>query len=84
MRASRSGTIVAATSPPVPAARSSAASAVSGSAASSATVRPANVTASASARSPAPWHSGHGVTSTWLSARRRSVALAVLASVCST
>ena len=46
--------------------------------------RPANVTASASGRSPEPWHTGQSTLSTNFSTRLRIIALCELASVCRT
>ena len=50
----------------------------------SAIVWPANVTASASGRSPLPWQSGHGASSTNRSARSRIRSLLESASTCMT
>jgi hypothetical protein len=60
------------------------ASSVSGMADSSAMLWPAKVTASASGRSPVPWHTGQGTVWTNCSARWRMAALFELASVCIT
>jgi hypothetical protein len=47
-------------------------------------VRPANVTFSASGRSPEPSHTGHSTLSTNCSTRRRIIALWELPNVCRT
>jgi hypothetical protein len=47
-------------------------------------VWPAKVTARASGRSRAPWHTGQSTVCTYRSARSRIAGLPVVASVCST
>ena len=99
MRATRSAAIIVATSVSSPdsvpsnaasnsvrvaAGRSTSASSASGSVTSSAMLRPAKVTASASGRSPEPSQTGQATLSTNLSTRLRIMALCELASVCRT